>query len=398
MLNFYLYMFFNEGRIMKKILSIAISFCLIFNLTGASLSYDNMNNSDVFIQNTPSTVTILDEEEALSQLSSTNNNYYNDPFYSLQWAISQTYVPLSWVKATKSSSVTVAIIDTGVDYTHDDLKNKVLVDEGYDFANDDSDPMDDHGHGTHVAGIIAAEADNGIGVCGITGKLDVKILPIKALNEKGAGEIVNIISAINYAISKNVDIINLSISTNIVNKDVRLAIQSAIAQDIFVVVAAGNNSTICSTSSLASLDGVFTVGATTDDNTLAYFSNYGSLVDAYAPGVGILSTYIDNQYAYQYGTSMAAPIISGAAAILLSQDPTLTVAELTSLLKYEATTSTTSTTISYDESLNFLRNSLMQATALAVSTSNTRYTSINIYKTFLKANISGYDTNIYLNQ
>lgn len=300
-------------------------------------------NRELLDRNQPVPEQSQPENQQESQTES-RDAYYNDPYLSLQWGVTQTNADLAWAQVEQEASVVVAVVDTGVDYTHEDLENRVLVDLGYDFVNDDDDPMDDNGHGTHVSGIIAAEANNGVGIAGIAGDLDVSILPVKVLNADGEGTTATISAGILYAVEMGADIINLSVGADVISNDVRSAIETALAADIFVVVAAGNDGTQCAPLSLANLDGVFTVAAASDDSTVAYFSNYGDCIDAYAPGEDILSTYLDNQYAYQDGTSMAAPIVSGAAAVLLAQDADLTVAELTALLSNDETSTTTTTT------------------------------------------------------
>lgn len=324
----------KEAYLMKGKVGIALALSLALLVHMASASCMTSTQVTTSNMNQPMNRIILDwMEPNLPQMEVPQTTYtYDDPYLSYQWAITQTNTDLAWEAVTEYSSVVVAVIDTGVDYTHEDLVNRVLAEEGYDFVNEDSDAMDDNGHGTHVAGIIAAEANNGVGIAGIVGELNVSILPIKALDADGVGETEDIVSAILYAVDYGVDVINLSIGSNVVTRELRSAIEQAISANIFVVVAAGNDSSQCTTTSLASLDGVFTVAASDEEDSLAYFSNYGSAIDAYAPGVEILSTYLDNQYAYQDGTSMAAPIVSGAAALLLAQEPDLTVEELTDLL------------------------------------------------------------------
>lgn len=327
----------------KKLLAgaLALSF-----LGSSALAYgESTDTYETYNLNQPINRIIFDRDEPMKNMptateTTEGSDYYNDPYLSYQWAITETNAEEAWENATENYAVVVAVIDTGVDYTHEDLENRVLWELGYDFVNDDSDAMDDNGHGTHVSGIIAAEANNGLGISGIAGELDVSILPIKALDADGVGETEDIVSAIYYAVEMDVDIINLSLGANTVTPDIRKAIETAVAADIFIVVAAGNDSSMCSSTSLAALDGVFTVAASEEDGTLAYFSNYGSYIDGYAPGTEILSTYLNNEYAYQDGTSMAAPMVSGAAAILLSQNPDLTVDELTALLSDSEDTST----------------------------------------------------------
>ncbi len=378
---------------MKKILSILLSISLTATMASASDTADT--TYEAYHIGQPINREIIDKTQMPQQQPQTNQTTYayNDPYLSYQWSIAETGADLAWDTVTDGAEIVVAVVDTGVDYTHDDLKNRVLVDLGYDFVNGDSDPMDDNGHGTHVAGIIAAEADNGIGIAGMAGTLDVSILPIKVLDADGAGETAVISAGILYAVEQGVDIINLSLGADIITPDVRQAVETALEADIFVVVAAGNDGTVCAPLSLANLDGVFTVAAATESSTVADFSNYGSAIDGYAPGEEILSTYLDNQYAYQDGTSMASPVVAGAAAILLSQDPTLTNAELTALLSSTATTTTTTNQTTYTPVMQtipiitqpgFRIQSLRISTAYYYTTQTMSCNIINVYEALQK--------------
>lgn len=322
---------------MKRLLGVLLAICFCTSLVSATVVED----VQAYAGNQPINREMLDRVQTPNTQLSQTDYLYNDPYLSYQWAITQTSADLAWDVMEQEASIVVAVVDSGVDYTHEDLENRVLVELGYDFVNDDDDPMDDNGHGTHVSGIIAAEADNGVGIAGMVGALDVSILPVKVLDADGAGETADIAAGILYAVDKEVDIINLSLGADVITPDVRQAIETALEADIFVVVASGNDGTVCAPLSLANLDGVFTVAAATESDTVADFSNYGDCIDAYAPGEDILSTYLNNQYAYQDGTSMAAPIVTGAAAILLAQNPDLTNAELTALLSNTQTTTQT---------------------------------------------------------
>ncbi|WP_317855411.1 S8 family peptidase [Chakrabartyella piscis] len=319
---------------MKKTTSLLLAITLIVGMVGTSSINVSAATVEAYHLNQPINREIVDRNQMNQQAPQVETNQiYDDPYLSYQWAITETGADLAWESITNDSSVLVAVVDTGVDYSHEDLENRVRVDLGYDFVNNDSDPIDDNGHGTHVSGIIAAEANNGVGISGMAGELDVNIIPIKVLDADGAGETANIAKGILYAVEQGANVINLSLGADVITPEVRSAIETALEANVFVVVAAGNDGTLCAPLSLANIDGVFTVSAATVDNLVAEFSNYGDCIDAYAPGVDVLSTYLDNQYAYQDGTSMAAPVVSGAAAILLSENADLTVAELTELLR-----------------------------------------------------------------
>ncbi|MDI6817171.1 MAG: S8 family serine peptidase [Actinomycetota bacterium] len=249
----------------------------------------------------------------------------SDPYFNLQWALPKIGAPDFWDKAPLTP-VIVAVIDTGVDYTHEDLANKVI--KGYDFINNDNDPMDDHFHGTHVAGIIAAETNNAIGIAGVAP--NAKILAIKVLSRTGEGTDLQISKGIMYAADNGAKVINLSLGGPGWSFILDDAVQYARKKGCLVVASAGN----AGTSEIyypASYNGVVSVGATDSYDKKAFFSNFGPDVDIAAPGVDILSTYNDGgspSYVYASGTSMAAPVACGAAALIFAGNPTYTADQL----------------------------------------------------------------------
>jgi subtilisin family serine protease len=276
---------------------------------------------------------ILEDVETVDEIDA------NDPGVQAQWYLTSTNSYLLWdeIEAVQDETVYVAVLDTGVDYEHEDLINRVDESLGYDFVNDDSDPMDDHGHGTHVSGIIAAEMDNETGIVGIVGDLDVVIIPIKVLDEEGTGEPEDIIAGIEYAIEQGADIINISFGGETADSEgIVAAIEEAIAADIIVVAASGNDSSSCDMYIPASIDGVYTVAASSMDNSFADFSNYGSSVEIVAPGEKILSTVLNDSYEAWDGTSMSTPIVTGIAAMLKAYDENLTAEEIMEYLNESA--------------------------------------------------------------
>jgi subtilisin family serine protease len=263
----------------------------------------------------------------------------NDPGVEIQWSLinTQSYLVWDYIRDVQDETIYVAVLDTGVDYTHVDLKNRVDASLGYDFVNDDDDPMDDNGHGTHVSGIIAAEMNNEAGIVGIVGDLDIVIIPIKVLDEEGTAEADDIEAGIEYAIEQGADIINLSFGGSIDDSEgIQSAIEEAIAKDILVVAAAGNDGQNCDTYIPASVDGVYTVAASDIGNRLASFSNVGDCIEIVAPGEKIVSTVLDDGYEAWDGTSMAAPIVSGIAAMFKAYDPDLSCDEIIALLNSTA--------------------------------------------------------------
>jgi subtilisin family serine protease len=247
----------------------------------------------------------------------------------------------AWDTTTGSSSVIVAVIDTGVDYTHEDLTSNILRDGsgtvvGYDYANNSPDPMDDHSHGTHVAGTIGARGNNGIGVVGVN--WNVKIMPLKFLDATGSGSDSDAALAIDFAVAHGANVINASWGGSDAGQTLLEAIQRARDAGVIFCAAAGNDGANNDTTPFypASFNqqssNVVAVAATNRQDALASFSNYGaSTVDIAAPGVAILSTtpaaIVGSAYSSFSGTSMATPHVSGAFALVRAAFPNLSLAD-----------------------------------------------------------------------
>lgn len=260
----------------------------------------------------------------------------------------------AWDLST-GAGVVVGVIDSGIDYTHPDLDQSLwfnaaetpnngidddgngYVDDyiGYDFINNDPDPYDDLGHGTHVSGTIAAEANNSIGVAGVAP--DARIMALKIFDADGSTDSFSAIRAIEYATMMGADLTNNSWGGGAYDQALYDAIAAAGNAGQLFVAAAGNggfdgigdnNDYFPSYPASYDLDNIVSVAASDDNDQFGLFSNYGAeSVDLLAPGVDILST-VPGGYDYYDGTSMAAPHVAGVAALLLAQDPTLTPTEL----------------------------------------------------------------------
>lgn len=286
----------------------------------------------------------------------------NDPLFRSQYALynpggvlqipgSPSGTSRADIKATSgwdygkgSENLLVAVLDTGVDYTHPDLKNKV-VSKGKDFANNDDDAFDDHWHGTHVSGIIAAETNNAEGVAGVAWYC--KILPAKVITADGEGDYDWLIQALVWAAdfeqnNLKVSVINMSLGGSEPSSALEEALKYAYNKGIVLVAATGNESS--QVLYPAAYDQYcLAVGASDYNDQVADFSNYGPEVDVVAPGIWILSTYPlaltapgHLPYAYATGTSMAAPHVSGLAALIKSKKPWLSPAEVMKVIKYTA--------------------------------------------------------------
>lgn len=260
----------------------------------------------------------------------------NDPSFNEQWFIFHTESHKAWDILNQKKEIKVAVVDTGVDYNHPDLKNKVLKELGYNFLNDSKDAMDDNWHGTHVAGIIAAEGGNNIGIIGVAGFADVKIIPIKVMDNNGEGSSDIIAKGIRYGADVGADVINFSVGFNVKDEFIAEAIKYARAKGVFVVVSSGNDNINCDNNSPAGDEGAYTVSSINIYNERSIFSNYGHSVKVAAPGEGILSTIPGGRYEYRNGTSMAAPIASGIAAMIKAENPNLNPEQIEYILNKTA--------------------------------------------------------------
>ena len=288
----------------------------------------------------------------------------NDPDFGELWGLNNTgqvggvvdadiNALEAWEISTGSSEVVVGVIDTGIDYTHPDLVDNIwtnpgeiagdgidndgngYIDDihGWDFVNDDNDPIDDQGHGTHVAGTIGAVGNNDLGVVGVS--QDVSLLALKFLGSSGFGDLTDAIEAVEYAnglkdLGTNLVMTNNSWGGGGFSAGLQQAIENALDRDILFVAAAGNSATdSISYPAAYEFDNVISVAATDRIDQLAGFSNFSpDWVDLAAPGVDVLSTQPNNSYAVFSGTSMASPHVAGALALLAASEPDLTALEL----------------------------------------------------------------------
>lgn len=243
----------------------------------------------------------------------------NDPYWNQQWGPMKIGADRAWDRQVGNSSVLVAVIDTGVDWNHTDLAaNYVAL--GYDWVNNDTDPMDDHGHGTHCAGIIAASVNNSIGVAGLA---QVKVMAEKGFNQNGEGYADDLAKAIVHAVDQGANILSNSWGSYEDSTLIYNAVKYAYEKDVLIVAAAGNsawNTRIFP----GGYDEVIAVTATDQADEPASFTNFGEWVELAAPGVRIYSTVTNNDYRYMSGTSMACPHVSGVAALVWSQFPNAT--------------------------------------------------------------------------
>jgi subtilisin family serine protease len=284
----------------------------------------------------------------------------NDPSSSKQWSLPVIHAPEAWSMTTGRSNVIVAVLDSGIDIWHTDLQDNIWMNEkeakgqpgidddgngyvddiyGYNFAEGNSNPFPgpdfSDAHGTHIAGIIGAKGNNGIGVAGLN--WNVQLMSVRVFPSSGQPTVAEMLAGVYYAVNNGARIINCSwggvgVSTQAENQ----AFAYALYNNVLPVVSAGNDSLDSSRSTPANIPGVFVVGASSDANDLAHFSNYGNGVQILAPGTQIYSTIPNSQYAYMTGTSMAAPFVAGAAALLLAMNPAFSQFELQQILTLSA--------------------------------------------------------------
>ena len=249
---------------------------------------------------------INDEPNVVRVLSRPNNMVE-----VIDWGLRRINAEAAWQKA-KGEGVSVAVLDTGIVTRHPDLIQNIKGTAN--FSTSKMDVEDQNGHGTHVAGIIAA-VDNSVGMIGVAP--EAKIYAAKVLNDNGSGGMHNIVQGIRWAVAQGVDVINLSLGTQRQpSSDLHEAVKEATRQGVVIIAAAGNeNSTV---GWPARYPETICVAAVDKTDGRASFSNKGIENVIAAPGVDILSTYLHNDYAELSGTSMACPIIAGAAALYIS--------------------------------------------------------------------------------
>lgn len=257
----------------------------------------------------------------------------NDFLYTekYQWNLPIIETEAGWNISRGNKKVKIAVVDTGVDLNHPDLKGRLL--KGYNVLKKNNHPNDENGHGTHVAGIIASETNNQEGTAGVTWYN--KIMPVKVMNKEGYGTSFDIAKGIVWATDHGADVINLSLGNYQPSAVMQEAIQYAFDKNVVLVAAAGNDST-SQPSYPSAFPEVLSVSAVNPDGSRADFSNYGDYIDVTAPGVSIPSTYFKNRYASLSGTSMASPHVAGLVGLILSINPRLSNQQVMNIIRSSA--------------------------------------------------------------
>jgi thermitase len=283
----------------------------------------------------------------------------NDKYFNEQYALANTgqAIPVpgsptgkasadisatsAWEETKGDENIIIAVIDTGVDFDHPDLKNKIIPSGGWDFVNDDSDATDDNGHGTFVAGIAAAETNNSEGIAGVA--WNCKLMPVKTMAADGDGFYSDVIAGIIWAYENGADVINLSLGGDYPDPDLEQALLLAFQAGVVVVAASGNDDGAGVLYPAKYDQYVLAVAATDYNDERPVWSNYGPEVDVAAPGDAIISTvptwyFGPGSLAYGMGdgTSFSSPFVAGMAALIKSEKPWLTQVDIMKIIRYTA--------------------------------------------------------------
>ncbi len=273
----------------------------------------------------------------------------DDPYFNQQWGLESASdkdvdAPEAWDIDIGDPGVVIAILDTGIELNHPDLKDKIV--SGWDFVNNDNDPSDDNGHGTHVAGIAAASTDNGLGIAGVSWKS--KLMPVKVMDASGTGYYSDWINGIVYAVDSGAKVLNMSLGGTQDAVSLKDAIDYATDRGCVVCAAMGNLDQEI-TFYPAGYTNTIAVGATDEDDTRCDVtdwgkdpegndqgSSYGNHIDVVAPGNNILSTSLNSSLLSMSGTSMATPFVSGLAALIISRNWTKGPDEIKTIIRNTA--------------------------------------------------------------
>jgi len=268
-------------------------------------------------------VTTLSADPGVLRIEADAQIFTLDTELESSWGVEHIGAGVAHASGNKGAGVKVGIIDSGIDYTHPELTANYAG--GWDFVNNDADPRDDYGHGTQVAGIVGA-ADNGTGMVGVAPEAD--LYAYKVFDSSGNGSYSDVIAALSRAIDDGIGVVNMSFgSEGDPGQAFRDACENAAAAGLVLVAAAGNFGNPSGTGDNITYPGrypsVIAVGATMDpDDTRAFFSSTGPDLDLMAPGYEIYTTDLFGTYSYETGTSIAAPFVTGTAALFLSSGST----------------------------------------------------------------------------
>lgn len=255
----------------------------------------------------------------------------NDPFFSQQWYLARMRIPAAWQLTQGDNNVIVAVVDTGVEAGHPDLAGRLVP--GWNIIANNADTWDPEGHGTLVAGEIAAVTDNNEGVAGVTWQ--GRIMPVRVMDASGYGYDSDIAAGIIWAVDHGARVINLSLGAPQYSQTLHDAVAYATGKGAVVVAASGNEYS-WGVDYPAAYPEVLAVGASDENDRVAPFSNYGLELDVVAPGTNIIGLAPGNRYAQGNGTSMATPLASGLAALIMAQRPGASISEVQQSIAFSA--------------------------------------------------------------
>lgn len=259
-----------------------------------------------------STVCMAESSELENDTASTQLSFPSDPYFDRQWALGSINLPQAWLVTEGSDDVLVAILDTGVDRDHEDLAGKVVAEVNFSHSRRTDDV---YGHGTHIAGIVAASTNNGIGICGVAP--GCYIMNVKVADDRGkcgAGEIAD---GIVWAVDEGARILNISLRLSEPSEELEDAIDYAWNHGAVIIAAAGNGGG-SAPQYPAYYDRCIAVTGVKEDGSRAPLASYGDWVDVAAPGYQIYSTLPGDEYGYKTGTSQAVAYVTGLASLLYS--------------------------------------------------------------------------------
>jgi subtilisin family serine protease len=281
----------------------------------------------------------------------------NDPSFGNQWHLAKIAAPTAWDVAPGAPGIVVAVVDSGVDGTHPDLAGRLVA--GYNFFSSNIDTSDVYGHGTLVAGTVAAAGNNGTGVSGVAWRS--QIMPVRVSDATGVAYISAIANGIIWAVDRGARVVNVSFSGVAGSPTIMNAAQYARSKGAVVVASAGNCGCVDATAENVY---VLSVSATDQNDGLATFSSRGNYVDVSAPGVTILTTARGGGYAWAQGTSFSSPVVAGVVALMMQTNAALLPAELVTLVKANADDRGA---LGWDPSFGFGRVNAYRAVAAAVA-------------------------------
>lgn len=300
------------------------------------VQHENRRTQDLLteLNNTPGVLSVepnyyYEKQGDVTPLNLQDGVHPDDEFFTeYQWNLSMIGLEQGWEIDSGQENVLIAVLDTGVDREHQDLSERLRA--GFNAFDESDNVQDEHGHGTHVIGILGAVTNNRTGIAGVT--WNNSILPIKVLDSEGAGSLYEVAAGIVWATDQGARVINLSLGDAHNSQVLYQAVRYAFERDVVLVAAAGNDN-VSQPMYPAGYDEVLAVSAVNNQREKAIFSNFGPHIDVAAPGEHIPSTFPANQYVYMSGTSMACPHVAGLAALIRSVQPTLSNTQVMDILR-----------------------------------------------------------------